>query len=1182
MSGLYFKSGIDKGFEKDLARMSQQINQFDKQLGSLSSTINNTFAAVGIGFGLNELAQFGKEVANITGQFQQLSVAFETMLQSKDKADVLMKQAVELASTTPFSLLDVGQGAKQLLAYGFGADQITETLTKLGNVASGLSIPLNDIVYLYGSTLTQGRLYGKDLLQFTTRGIPMVEELAKQFGVSKERVSELVTEGKVGFPEVEKAINSMTGETGKFFNLMQKQSQTITGRISNMGDEWDKAYNRLGEANDEFINGVIDAGAYLAKNLEDVIFIVKTLIAAVGVYKASVLIANGAISNSFKAMNAVAKANPIGLIATALTIAIPLLIKYTSKTKELTTEQLAFNEALKTTKILLEDFNKIQDFQQIKGTMSQSELTDQKNRIEQQIKSEQELVTKLKVEASKLLTNDKKLAELRAKIKNDETNEIEKAYQAGIRNQIKLREKEIIENQDLLYKGSKNRIEELKSYLSNVDSLLKTAKTNLSDEELEEIRKAANEKLDLENQIRINNITEQANLTNKSDKELKKELLNNELWYLSEKKKITDNELEKAQLKGREIDINFELKKLELSDSDMIEALDKTYQIELEKLKQSYKDKKNEQRKFNKESLKLEKANLEDKMKYIQDEETKLKYDNRISEINELIAIEEKSIEQGQQKRLDLIKEANAEILQLEKELQSDISKDRYEELKKSIDIYKKLLEDLGYVPIKAEQSKSVTDTIYGISSAFDGMGDGLGQALQMITNNMLDIVDTFTSKTATTGEKVTSIVGLIVQAMKMIWEAAVSNWDENAQEIDATNNKIAKTIAFEAQINKILRERIELQREYSAFLDANYKDVYQDAIQQVKDSTKTINETIGQLQSGLTLGATGTGKSLFGLNETSKEFSFTVDEIINGAGETKKKWTRALSGIFDPLDLFGTGANAKAYNDAFEQVKVGFNVALSSMGKTASDTANFSTEEWTTFYTLLDEGGFIIDEGTKALVTAMRESQQAYTEALEAMRGVIQDIAGELGNTLGDSIVDSITNGTDAMYEFGKSVNDVLLQLAKAEMNELFFRGLFDNLQAEMNASMEGGDMNWQDDILRFYDKLPSAVGNAQTFLEGFDEQMKALGFEGVTSRGGESEMSRAGQVQQAITEDTASEFVGRLGAIMLSNQAIDNKTNDLVYYSIQNLVYQKQIAENTSFLPAIEENTRRMNEKL
>lgn len=60
----------------------------------------------------------------------------------------------------------------------------------------------------------------------------MIAELAKQFGVAESKVKELVEEGKVGFPEVQKVIESLTDEDGKFSGLMEAQSKTITGQIS--------------------------------------------------------------------------------------------------------------------------------------------------------------------------------------------------------------------------------------------------------------------------------------------------------------------------------------------------------------------------------------------------------------------------------------------------------------------------------------------------------------------------------------------------------------------------------------------------------------------------------------------------------------------------------------------------------------------------------------------------------------------------------------------------------------------------------------------------------------------------------------------------------------------------------------------------------------------------------------
>ena len=149
------------------------------------------------------------------------------MLGSKQKAEELMTQMVRTAATTPFGLQDVASGAKQLLAYGVAAEDVNQTLIRLGDIAAGLSIPLGDLVYLYGTTRAQGRLYTEDLNQFTGRGIPMIQELAKHFGVAEGKIKDMVSEGKVGFEEVQLAIESLTNEGGKFGGLMEAQSLSL-------------------------------------------------------------------------------------------------------------------------------------------------------------------------------------------------------------------------------------------------------------------------------------------------------------------------------------------------------------------------------------------------------------------------------------------------------------------------------------------------------------------------------------------------------------------------------------------------------------------------------------------------------------------------------------------------------------------------------------------------------------------------------------------------------------------------------------------------------------------------------------------------------------------------------------------------------------------------------------------
>jgi tape measure domain-containing protein len=238
----------------------------------------------------NGMMSLVNSIVQTRGQFQQLEIAFGTMLGNEQKAKAIMDQMVDTAAKTPFDLMGVAGGAKQLLAYGTAADKVNDTLIRLGNIASGLSIPLNDIVYLYGTTMVQGRLYAQDVRQFTGRGIPLVKELAAMYGKTAEEINTMVSEGKIGFPEVEKVLNKLTNSGGQFFNLMEKQSSSLTGMIANLGDAWDTALNKLGEDNQDVFASGISGATYLVENFDEILRIVKAITIAYGSYKAAIVL----------------------------------------------------------------------------------------------------------------------------------------------------------------------------------------------------------------------------------------------------------------------------------------------------------------------------------------------------------------------------------------------------------------------------------------------------------------------------------------------------------------------------------------------------------------------------------------------------------------------------------------------------------------------------------------------------------------------------------------------------------------------------------------------------------------------------------------------------------------------------------------------------------------------------
>lgn len=281
-------------------RMAREIRELDKEVSKLTrslsgaTTQNRLFNQIALAtaglFTINQAGRFANDIIRVRGELEQLEIAFTTILKSKQAADNLISEITSLAITTPFKITELADGAKQLLAYGFAASEVKEELIAIGNVASGTGSTFNEVAYAYGTLRSQGRAFARDIRQFTGRGIPIVAELAKQFGVSEERVNELVSAGKVGFPEVQKAFQGMTREGGIFFNLMQEQSKSVTGQISNLQDAIQLMFNDIGEGNEGLIKSGIAGLTSLVNNYEKVVDILKVAVLLYGSYRAALLL----------------------------------------------------------------------------------------------------------------------------------------------------------------------------------------------------------------------------------------------------------------------------------------------------------------------------------------------------------------------------------------------------------------------------------------------------------------------------------------------------------------------------------------------------------------------------------------------------------------------------------------------------------------------------------------------------------------------------------------------------------------------------------------------------------------------------------------------------------------------------------------------------------------------------
>jgi tape measure domain-containing protein len=278
----------------EIRQLTRQYREFSEEtdkstvaVDALMSSLKRTAAEIG---GLAAIKKFGTDVIDATGKMQQLQVALSTILQSKSKADALLAEVTEFARKTPFNLDDVANGAKQLLAYGSSAETVVDELSMLGDVASGLQIPLSSLIYLYGTLRVQGRAYWRDIQQFQGRGVNVVEEMAKNLGVTQDQIKKLVEEGKIGFKDVEKAFQSMTSEGGKFNNMLENAAGTWPQRIANLEDTLFTKLVDFGNKYKEVFEFGIGTAEELVEHLDDVISVIGGLIAAYGTYRAALIV----------------------------------------------------------------------------------------------------------------------------------------------------------------------------------------------------------------------------------------------------------------------------------------------------------------------------------------------------------------------------------------------------------------------------------------------------------------------------------------------------------------------------------------------------------------------------------------------------------------------------------------------------------------------------------------------------------------------------------------------------------------------------------------------------------------------------------------------------------------------------------------------------------------------------
>lgn len=455
--------GLRDRFSKKMGNIQARTQSLNTQLGGLRSTIGLLFT----GFIAQKIIG---DIIRVGSNFEQLQISFETMLGSVEKANVLIEEITKFAIRTPFELKDVAKGAKSLLAYGIETEKIIPTLKILGDVAAGLSVPIERLILNFGQVKTQSRLTGREIRDFAIAGVPLLSELAKVMGKTTTEVTKLVSAGEVGFPIVEQAFKNMSGEGGKFFNLMIKQTASTSGQISNLRDfigllQRD-LFNRFKPAIDSVVVSIQRWTAFLRDNIDTVVNIItimgkfikllaiyKVLQLSVNLvigasivvnrlYRLSLVLLNRGLLSSIRLMKGFKIALARTGIGIALVVLSGLILKFSGLEKAILKTNAATNkfiEQQEKIRTLKEEIKSTKELFTVRKTLSQQGLIDLKERLSTQIKG----VTELEERAIATFRAEKqgeKLRELKARFRN--ASDLERNVLVS---QIRLEEERLLE-----------------------------------------------------------------------------------------------------------------------------------------------------------------------------------------------------------------------------------------------------------------------------------------------------------------------------------------------------------------------------------------------------------------------------------------------------------------------------------------------------------------------------------------------------------------------------------------------------------------------------------------------------------------------------------------------------------------------------------------------------------------
>lgn len=1213
MGRLTFAADIDtSNFDKRILQLENSIKRIAQQSASSGSILDKSFQKAGqsanllgndIGglqrnlLGLASVAtlgRLGQQIISIRGEFQQLGIAFEVMLGSKEKADKLMAEQIAFAQKTPFTLTDVATNTKQLLAMGIAQEKVMATMKSLGDVAAGVSVPLSRVAINYGQVATMGKLQQREIRDFAMAGIPIIDELAKNLGKAKSEIMDMVSAGQIGFPEVEKAFQTMSGEGGKFYNLMEKQNKSVTGQVSNLTDKIQVMMNEIGKSNEGLIYGGIAGLTNLVANYQEVLKVLGALVATYGIYRTALMLTTAAekvalistMAQEWLVMGrALGFATANQVLLNSAMLANPVVAAVAGITA-LVAIMLIFSEKAKTTEDHIKDLNdsmaQIGKQIEIEGAVQKFEELDKK-------------VSKTKEEQNELNNAVQKLA-LIYPAAVTETDKYGKAVGLSAEELNKLN-KEIRDNLILTSeKGSKDAQKELNTLLekriqlqNDINSGQRVTTVNnpraggaynittiFTSEEIE--------KKKLELSSFSGDIIKFSNIVNEQNKNILK------LQTVDAQKILEPYRHLFADVatfsKQAAIDTKSSLQKIATPDgsiaSDLVKGQISALDEYINKFKTTAQQEKewktqltaaqaklNEIKKAGYESLDIakEKADQEEIIKSLKEKLGIKKNEKKaVDELKQAQEDLEKAVKKGDQAAINS-QAAKVALLQKEYDLRKWIADEALAFAKGEVTQAERnaLKSPAPITPISLKpivavgQTKMLNGVQYELAE-IDKKGNAIWKKRKA---EIGDLAKFSKDKYAEAKKDQEDLDKDKKKRQEEMTQQALQFMDnmlaKYGQQLGMTEDEagliasLAKGDYFAAAINmisvvsKFFKAEKDGVTEYYTNLDAQ--------TQKLIENLDLVNRSLSNI---------GTGGSSRSFNVLSSELIKLKNDaarlneqlVITGTGDGRPRGTTGQ----------GTGTNGTR-NDEISRARTIFDLS--------KQTAELYAEIEKLTYKLLDPN---LTEEQRTSIIALLNS---YNSIIDTINSSVQNITGTTIQDLSNSLIDAFLSGEDAAAQWGDTVDGIIKNVIKKQLvSQLLTAPITESINTLINDSVNGLT---PDEASRFTNSMDVLYSTTKPIIDLVNGSFKASGIDliDITSK---SSKPLTG-ISASASEETVSAMVGQMMAARVDIKAIQETSLNTLELMDQSLSVLNNIDRNTrnnAVLPEIRDELKSLNQNI